>query len=112
MRQRWLQLDEHLLTWMEHLLMLREHLLMLREHLLMLCEAFALVGWGVLASAHQLSPLPVWVDRFQLLLHLYTLQLLLIGSVGLGALHLLLLVLGAQQLLLAVLVSLQLLLEG
>jgi hypothetical protein len=79
LREHLLMLREHLLMLREHLLMLWEHLLMLREHLLMLCEAFALVGWGVLASAHQLSPLPVWVERFQLLLHQYTLQLLLLG---------------------------------
>ena len=89
-----------------------------------------LVGGGVHAPAYQLSPLPVSVDRFQLLLGslsfglvltgvsvlqsrtellLWTLQLLLIG---LGALQLLLVVLGAHQLLLVVLGSLQLLLEG
>ena len=71
-----------------------------------------LVGWGVHAPAYQLSPLPVRVDRFQLLLLLWTLQLLLTGLVGLGALQLLLVVLGAHQLLLVVLGSLQLLLEG
>ena len=64
----------------------------------------------VQVPAHQVSPLPVRVDRFQQLLLLWTLQLLLTGLGGLGALQLLLMVLGAHQLLLIVLGFLQLLL--